>query len=377
MNTKRNLEWLEERKRVFRPFDGSLLKYVGSGGVMREIAEKLEVSPSSFLKLDSNENFFVSSDFLAAKLRDVVKDLDLRLYDSEGIVELRKALSRYVGVSPDCITVGSGSEQLIDLIVHLFLEKGDNVVSVIPSFFMYQKRVQLKEAEFFGVPLNRDLSLDKKAILEKITPRTRLIFICSPNNPTGNMFEWDKIEALADESSAILVLDEAYAEFADYTAASLAVKKGNVIVLRTFSKAFGLAGMRFGFAVAHADLAQPLSNIIPFTVSTVVAKFVVKLLSSIDVIKKSTEKVKAERERLIENLRSIRGVKVFDSKANFVTFKPHTGADRVHRELLERGIIIKNLGNLPIIGRCLRVTVGLPYMNDRFLHALKLILKDG
>jgi len=362
---------------VLHAFDGSLLKYVDATRGVKKKAKNLEVNTSRILKLDSNENFFISAEDLNVLLKEVVEELDLRLYDPEGVVELNEALGRYVGVSSECITASSGSEQLIDLIVNLFLEKGDNVISIVPSFFAYEKRVALKEALFLGVPLNGNLSLNIEAILKKATPRTRLVFVCSPNNPTGNQFEWSEVEALADEVSSILVLDEAYAEFADYSVASSAVKRRNVIVLRTFSKAFGLAGMRFGYAVAHPDLALALSSTIPYTLSTVTAKFVVKLLSHIDIIKKSIEMAKVERERLIESLRSIKGVKVFDSEANFVTFKPYKNADRVYRGLFERGIIIKNLGNLPIIGCCLRATVGLPHMNEQFLNTLKLILEDG
>jgi len=363
--------------KILHTFDGSLLKYVNSKEALKEKGVKQEIIDSKSLKLDSNENFFVNAEDLNVLLRDVVQDLDLRLYNPEGVGELNGALGRYVGVSPECITVSSGSEQLIDLVVNLFLEKGDNIISIVPSFFAYEKRVSLKQALFFGVLLNRDLSINKEKILKKATPRTRLIFICSPNNPTANQFEWSEIEALADQTSAMVVVDEAYAEFADYSVASLAVKKSNVIVLRTFSKGFGLAGMRFGYAVANPDLALPLSNIIPYTISTFAAKFVVRLLGSIGIIEKSIDMAKAERERLIESLRSTRGVKkVLDSDANFVTFEPYKNADRVYQKLLERGIIVKNLGDLPIIGHCLRATVGLPHMNDQFLNALRLVLHD-
>jgi histidinol-phosphate aminotransferase len=279
-------------------------------------------------------------------------------------------------VPPECIVASSGSEQLIDLIVDVFLEKGNSVISVVPSFFMYQKRVKLKKADFLGVPLNRDLSLSPKAILEAATSKTRLLFICSPNNPTGNQFDYCEIEALASKTSAILVLDEAYAEFAGSSFASLAVKKKNVIVLRTFSKGFGLAGLRFGYAVANPDLARSLSNVIPYTVSTVTSKFVVNLLKSIDAFNESLEMAKAERKRLIDKLNRIKGIKVFNSDANFVTFKPKNGADAIHQKLLQQGILIKNLGDLPVIGHCLRVTVGLPEMNDRFISALSEVLEQ-
>jgi len=376
MKNKKDLGWLERRIRLLRSFDGSLLTYVSSSKGSKENHGHVETYPSAILKLDANENFFVDSNDLNIMLQEVVEDLDLRLYDPEAVIEVKEALGKYVGVSPDCIVVSSGSEQLIDLIVELFLGTGDNVVSIVPSFFMYQKRVLLKQAKFAGVPLNRDLSLNKKAILRKATPRTRLLFVCSPNNPTGNRFDKSEIETLADKTSAILVLDEAYAEFADCSAASLAVEKRNVIVLRTFSKAFGLAGLRFGYAVAHPDLALPLSSIIPYTVSTVTANFVLRLLGSIDVIKKSVEMTKMERKRLIYELRSTKGIRVFDSEANFVTFKPHRRADSIHQKLLESGILVKNLGRLPVIGHCLRVTVGLPAMNTQFLNALRRILEE-
>jgi histidinol-phosphate aminotransferase len=145
--------------------------------------------------------------------------------------------------------------------------------------------------------------------------------------------------------------------------------------LRTFSKAFGLAGLRFGYAVANPDLALPVSNIMPYTVNTITSRFVVKLLENVDMIKKCAKMVRDERKRLIEGLSSIEGIRVFDSKANFVTFNPYKKVDQIHKRLLEEGIIVKNLGNLPVIGHCLRVTVGLPSMNERFLRALSEIIK--
>jgi histidinol-phosphate aminotransferase len=375
MKNKESQGWLENKIAEFRAFDGSLLKYVESAGNIRKKTANLKASPSNILRLDSNENFFVTAEELTGLLKDIVKDLDLRVYSPEGVVELDEALGRYVGVPPECITVSSGSEQLIDLIVNLFLEKGDNVISIVPSFFAYEKRTELKKATFVGVLLNNDLSLNRKAILKKTTSNTRLIFICSPNNPTGNQFEWNDIEALADEVSGVVVLDEAYAEFADYSVATSAVKKRNIVVLRTFSKAFGLAGMRFGYSVAHPDLALPLSKIIPYTVSAVTAKFIVKLLNSIDIMERSVEMTRLERERLIEELRSIEGIMVFNSAANFVTFTPFKEADYIHGQLIRSGILVKNLGKLPVIGHSLRVTVGLRDMNDSFLKALSKTMK--
>lgn len=370
----RNLGWLRERVEVLGAFDGSLLRYVDPSEGMKKATERSQMGASSVLRLDSNENFFVKFDDLNAMLREVVKDLDLRVYDAKGVGDVRRAIGKYVDAPPECIVVGSGSEQLIDLVVGLFVEKGDSVASIEPSFFVYQKRVLLQGARFFGVSLNEDLSLNRKLLLEKSNSRTRLLFVCSPNNPTGNEFGFSEIEALADESSAVIVVDEAYAEFGDHSLVSLAVEKENVVVLRTFSKAFGVAGLRFGYAVANPNLALAISNIMPYTVNSVTSKFVVKLLEHVGMTKDCAELVKGERQRLIDGLNSIKGLVVFDSKANFVTFNPGRNADEVHERLLEKGIIVKNLGKLPVIGHCLRVTVGLPDMNDRFLKALSEIV---
>lgn len=377
MKTNRDLSWLERKLMAIRSFDGSLLRYVGSSPNVEELAAKLERDVSEILKLNSNENFFVNSDFLRGIASETLKEIDLRLYDSRVMVEVKEALGKYLGVKPECVTVSSGSEHLIDLITHLFLERGDEAVIIVPSFFMYEKRVKLRGATLSAVRLRENLSLDVEAILDKVTSKTRLVFICSPNNPTANQFEWNQIETIADACSSLIVLDEAYAEFADYSAALRATSKDNIVVLRTFSKAFALAGLRFGYAVANQDLASFLSEVMPYTVNTFTAKLVSKIMNHMDVIQASADKVKEERERLIEGFEAIDGVEVFDSKTNFVTFRPRKDAERTYLELLRKGIIIKNLGNLPVIGRCLRVTVGLPHMNDQFLDALKQILEDG
>jgi len=366
----KNLGWLDERIGSLKSFDGSLLGYVGS-------SRNINADSGQVLRLDSNENFFIDNNVLTSLLAEAVKSIDLRLYDPSGIVELREALGRYVCVPPRCITVSSGSEQLVDLVARLFLEKGDEVVSIVPSFFMYRKRVELEGAKFVEVPLNGDLSLDVDAILENVSSRTKVVFICSPNNPTGNQFGWDEIRALAKESSALIVLDEAYAEFGDFSVSSLAVKERNVIVIRTFSKAFGLAGLRFGYSVSHPELSSVISEVLPYTVSSLVAEFLVRLLSQLDIVEKSVEKVKAERSRLIRSLCALDRVKVLDSKANFVTFKPYEKADLVCQGLSDRGILVKDLGDLPVIGHCLRVTVGLPHMNDCFLDSLERVLNQG
>ena len=363
----KELIWLENKLESLRSFNGSLLGYVGSSPNVMELASKLGVNPSEVLKLDSNENFFVQSEFLNNTFQETLKEVDLRLYDPKALSDLAKSLGKYLNVPPECIVVGSGSEQLIDFIAQFFLEKGDEAISIVPSFFMYEKRVSLSGATLRASTLKSDLSIDVDDILRKVTPKTKLIFICSPNNPTGNEFSWDSIEAIADKSSAVVIVDEAYAEFGDSSVCPLAVEKRNLVVVRTFSKAFGLAGLRFGYAVTHKNSASVFSGIIPYTVGTIPAKYVQKLLAKKEIVQKWMMMVADERERLVKDLRRVKGLVVFESKANFVTFRPHSNSTQVYADLLDKGIIIKDLGDSPIIGHCLRVTVGLPEMNSRFL----------
>lgn len=375
MQRKQNLNWLERKLESLRSFDGSLIGYVSSSPSVEEISEKSHLSAFDILKLNANENFFVDPVFLNEVFREILQDVDLRSYGPRAIVELKNALSAYVGVPPECLVVGSGSEQLVDFIVKFFLKKGDDSISIEPSFYMYGKRVRLSGARLISVSLKNDLSLDVESVLDKLTEKTKLIFICSPNNPTGNQFSWSEIETLADKSSAVVLVDEAYSEFGDFSVCPLAVNKKNVVVVRTFSKAFGLAGLRFGYAVAHSDLASVFSEILPYTVSTVTAKYVQRLLEKIDVVEEWNTRVKQERAKLIEGLRRVKGLDVLDSKANFVTFKPQQNTEQVYSKLLERGIIVKNLGDIPLIGHCLRVTVGIPDMNTRFLKAMTEIMQ--
>jgi len=376
MKRKGKLDWLEKKLGEVRSFDGSLLKYVDSSSKEKELAGEAPKSMSKVHKLDSNENFFVDKDFLDGLAEKALKDVDLRLYDSEAVADVKRALGRYLEVKPESITAASGSEQLIDLLTNLFLERGDSAVVVVPSFFIYEKRVKLRGATLSAVPLKQDLSLDIEAVLNEVTSKTRLIFLCSPNNPTANQFEWKQIETIAKTCSSLVVLDEAYAEFGDYSAALPATSSDNIIVLRTFSKAFALAGLRFGYAVANRGLASFLSEVIPFTVNSFTAKLVSEIMSHTDVIEASANKVREERKRLLELLNTVDGLEVFDSKTNFVTFKPRRDANHIYHELFKKGVVIKNLGKLPVIGHCLRATVGLPEMNDRFVAALKEIMRE-
>jgi histidinol-phosphate aminotransferase len=227
------------------------------------------------------------------------------------------------------------------------------------------------------VPLLKDFGLDIKRLLEAFTPKARLLYLCSPNNPTGNQFKKNDIEALIEEFSGIVIVDEAYAEYADYSMTSLVDKYANLIVLRTFSKAFGLAGLRLGYTITNATLAKILTEKtpLPFPVSVFTLNMGGKLLENFATVKKAVEELKAERETLITKLNEISGVEAFDSKTNFVLFNTDKPCVDVYQNLLGQGILVKKFGKILHLENCLRTTVGLPKMNAKLLEALELIFR--
>jgi histidinol-phosphate aminotransferase len=341
------------------------------------VAKQLGISPSQIIKLNYNENLFLPGETLVGLMREVASECDLRIYPQEEENKLKEKISGYLHVSADCVVVGNGSDELIDRITRLFLEKGERAVSIAPTFPVVRQCIQRQNAEYIAVPLLRDFGLDVENLLAAFAPEASLLYLCSPNNPTANQFKKDDITALIDEFSGIVVVDEAYAEYADYSMVQLAEKYENMIVLRTFSKAFGLAGLRLGYAVTNVALAKVLAakTTLPFPVSVFTLSMGRKLLENLPMVKENVEELKAERGKLTEKLNSISGVEAFDSKTDFVLFNVDKSYEEVFQKLQRQGILIKKFGKLLHLENCLRTTVGLPQMNVKLLGALEEIVR--
>jgi len=372
LNDKKR-KWLKERLEEIRSLGG-----YKAGETLGRAAQKSKVKPSEILKLNSNENFFMPKETLTRLLGEMVEEVDLRIYPQEEEREIKEALGKYLGVPPQCIMVESGSDPLIAFLSSLFLERGDEALSVEPTFGIYKHVVDLRGSRYVSVPLREDFSMDLKEISAKVTPRTELFFLCSPNNPTANQFKMDEVRSLIQEFPGLVIIDEAYGEFADYTTVPLVEKFENLMVLRTFSKTFGLAGLRLGYAVANPELATTLSEKaqLPYPVSSIALRMGLKLLANIEVAKDAIGRLKRERSRLIGELNAIKGVTAFDSQANFVLFQTEKESDEIYQVLLDQGVLVRNLGRVLHLERCLRTTVGLPEMNERTLAVLKQVFGE-
>ena len=348
------------------------------GETIGGLARKLGKKPSEILKLNANENFFVPLDFLRGLLRDIIEEVDPRTYPGNETMELREALGRYLKVSPGEIVIGSGSDQLIDLISRMLLRRGDEALSIAPTFSMYQQCVRIQGAAYRAVPLREDFSLDVEKLLDSATPRTKLLFLCSPNNPTANQFDREEIQRLAEGFSGLLVVDEAYADFAEDSIVGLIREYDNLIVLRTFSKAFGLAGLRLGYAVANRDLAEVMIERfqLPYSVSLIALSLGLKLLQNVEMIESAVGVLKEERSRLIGSLNEMSRVHAFGSETNFVLFQVGMSSDEAYKELLNKGVIVRNIGRVLHMEGCLRVAVAPSPMSGRFLTALREVLGE-
>lgn len=283
--------------------------------------------------------------------------------------ELKARISEIKGIPAANLFLGNGSDEAIDLVYRIFCEPGkDNVVSISPSYGMYKVAAATNDIEFRAVELNEDFSLNRKALLDACDASTKAIFICSPNNPSGNAFSTDEILSVAREFHGILVVDEAYIDFSDK--GSVVLKKPNIIVLQTLSKAWGLAGLRLGLAIADEKIIRLMSMVkYPYNINITAQKTAMEMLRS--PIDAKVAELVSERCKLEETLPHIPVVKkIWPSDANFILAK-FDDPDAIYDKLIEAGIIVRNRSTQPLCSGCLRITIGTPEENLKLVETLK------
>lgn len=344
-------------------------KFARLGGYQKP--EKLDDA----LKLDSNENFVMGKKFGQDVISHARINSDVREYPLGGAERLVSRLSRYLGIPQCMIGVGNGSDQILDLFLANLASKSTRILTSDPTFGFFEERCKLYAIPCTKIPFTLDMKLDV-AEFDAHLEGCRIIYLDSPNNPTGFQFSKSQLESLVKKFDGLVIVDEAYGEFADSSAVSLAKKYGNLIVVRTFSKAFGLAGLRIGYFVADKKIVEVFDRVLqyPYPLNTIAIEAGIASLDRADQMRDAAEIVKAERKRIIENLRRYDAFTVFDSKANFVLFDAGGADKRVFSALIEQGISIRKLGKIGSHLGCLRVTVGTREMNSKFLLAIRDLL---
>ncbi len=285
---------------------------------------------------------------------------------------LKARICALKGLKEENLFLGNGSDEAIDLVFRIFCEPGkDNAVAIVPSYGMYTVAAAINDVIVKGVPLGPDFSLDPEALLSACDGNTRVIFLCSPNNPSGNAFPREQILEVVDRFSGIVVLDEAYVDFSlKGSLAAEAVSRENLIILQTLSKARAMAGLRIGMAISCEAVIR-LMNMVkyPYNISLAAMEKAMELLDT--PIDDKVETIISERAGLTVALAGFPFVeRVFDSDANFLLVKVRD-ADGLYDHLISRGIIVRNRNRVPLCEGCLRITVGLPEENRSLLKALK------
>ena len=288
--------------------------------------------------------------------------------------KLKERLAPLKGVRPSQIFLGNGSDEAIELVYRIFCNPGkDNVVAIAPTYGMYKVCADINDVEYRGVPLTEDWQLDTKALLNACDARTKVIWLCSPNNPTGNDFPREAIHEVLTGFSGIVVVDEAYCDFSSQVPfRSLLDNYPNLIVLNTFSKAWASAAIRLGMAFASEEIIGLFNKVkYPYNVNLLTQEKALALLSDFGTIDAWLAQIRREREHVLPALAELPIVlKVFPTDANFVLVRV-TDANRIYRYLIEKGIVVRNRTRVQLCRDCLRITIGTRQENNELLGALR------
>lgn len=288
--------------------------------------------------------------------------------------EVKSFLAPLKKVRPEQIFLGNGSDEAIDLVYRIFCRPGiDNVVAPAPTYGMYQVCADINDIEYRAVALKADYQLDMEAMKQAIDENTKAIWLCSPNNPTGNVFAKEDLLWFLDNANAMIVVDEAYIDFSDKgTMVEMLDKYPNLIVLQTFSKAWGQAAIRLGIAMASEEVISLYNNVkYPYNVNILTQQQALKVLGNVAKKESQVKEILAQRDVLKNLLLSLTCVEeIYPSDSNFLLVKVND-ANGIYKYLQDKGIIVRNRHRVTLCANCLRITVGTPTENAEIYNALK------
>ncbi len=353
--------------RLVRPDLVTFSGYVASKSP-ETLEGKVEVPVENIIKLDGNENPYGCSPRVNQALATYPY---LNIYPDAGQMGLRKLLQGYTGVDAEHIVASNGSDQLIDLILRLFIEPGDEVINCIPTFAMFGFSTELCGGTLVEVLRDEDFAVNVNAVKAAITKKTKMILLATPNNPTGTVMPRQDILEIVDTGIPVLV-DEAYYEFSGETVAPLVSQYKNLMVLRTFSKWAGLAGLRIGYGIFPAKIAGYLLKIKPpYNVNAAALVAVKESLKDIDYLMGRVKAIVAERERLFAELEKLKFLKPFPSQANFIFCSVLNGkASEIQQKLQNKGILVRYF-DMPLLRNSIRISVGKPEHTDALIECLR------
>tara|TARA_S200000501_G_scaffold113841_1_gene106969 strand:+ start:1280 stop:2317 length:1038 start_codon:yes stop_codon:yes gene_type:complete len=300
-------------------------------------------------------------------------DNRINRYPDNKHTELKKVVSDIKKVNVNQVVFGNGTDEILDLIVRVFCNPNeDKIITLPPTYGMYDVIAKTNGVENIEIPLKSDFSIDKNQILKLHSTSIKVLFLCSPNNPTGNSFDTNNLTDLIKAFKGIVVIDEAYIDFSSkQSLISLIEDNNNLIIIQTMSKAFGMAGIRLGMGFSSKKIIDYLNKIKPpYNINVLTEKKALEELNKIDEIEKNISIVLDQRNLLVSSLEKLDFVeKIYKSDANFLLVKVDN-ADLRYNQLLEKGIVVRNRSNQPLCQNCLRITIGTKNENTSLIKTL-------
>lgn len=320
------------------------------------------------VKLDANEG---NKDLFKDLIKDIGDDFYLNLYPDDNYTQLKEAIVNYIGCKIENISVGNGSSELLDLCVKTFVDTNELILSLDPTFSMYSIYAKIVNSRYIGAGEGNDFTINVDDVIKSIKENDpKLTIICNPNNPTGTIIKRDDVLRIVKSTDNVVIVDEAYMEFSNESVVDEIENYDNLIVVKTMSKAFSMAGIRTGYLIANEELVKTIEKVRPpYNLNSISALLATKALKQKDKMLSYVENLKVEREKIYEKLIDM-GVKAYKSGANFVFFS--SKVDNLAEKLIDNDVLIRKFGGK--LDNYYRVTVGSPKENEAFLNAMKKIV---
>jgi len=330
------------------------------------------------VKINQNENPWKTPERIVQETARRMTDRSWSRYPDFVPARLRECLARHAGWMPEGVLAGNGSNELIQALLMVTVGRGKRVLISEPTFTLYRQVATVLDGEVTSVPLTGSLAYDAALLRRTIAESNPdVTIICSPNNPTGCVLPDDELRAILNAANGLVVIDEAYHEFAGHTVVPLLNEHQNLVVLRTFSKAMAMAGLRIGYLLAAPELAREIGKaLLPYNlnvISQTAAEVAIELYES--ELRPLVKQITAERDRLFADLGQVGGLTPVESKANFMLVRSRIEPRIVFTELLSRDILIRDVSSYPMLSEYFRVSVGTPDENDRLIHGLEEIFE--
>lgn len=335
------------------------------------------------IKLNQNESPFDVPREIKDRIHAILAERPWNRYPPFVAANFIQAVSEATRWPADGILVANGSNELIQSVLAVVVGPGVAVVIPEPTFTLYRLMTEVNGGTVVSVALADDLSFDVDAIIRAARDtEAAVVVLCSPNNPTGAALTRDEIERVHDETGALILLDQAYIEFGGYDAIPLLEGRPRLVVLRTFSKAMAMAGLRAGYMLAHPALASEVNKAkLPYNINFFTEVAAAEVLRCRDVMHEMVRTIANERDRVVAEMERIPGLRVFPTAANFILFRVEapgiTHGEVFDRLLADHGVLVRDVSKYPMLGRCLRVNAGAPEENDVFLDGLRAIMREA